>query len=244
MQKEIKYIIKQLKNLLSQLLNKYNKQLPYIIISIIAVIIVIGGIALFTELTENLKTEELKQLDTTITQLIMSHRSASLTQYFVFVTHVGDVYGYIVVSVLCTLIFYLIFKSWHYAVQLGVVMILALSSNIILKQIINRSRPELEHLVTVETLSYPSGHAMTAMAFYGFLIYLFYRFKINRLSKWIIIVLLSLLILSIGISRIYLGVHFPSDVLGGFIAGFIWVILCALIFNIITLFKKDPSTLN
>jgi len=121
-------------------------------------------------------------------------------------------------------------------------MLLALSSNLILKQIINRSRPELEHLVTVKTLSYPSGHAMTAMAFYGFLIFLFYGFKIHRFLKFTIITLLIFLIFSIGISRIYLGVHFPSDILGGFVAGFIWVIFCAFVFSIITVFGKDPKT--
>ncbi|WP_313791396.1 phosphatase PAP2 family protein [Lacinutrix neustonica] len=88
-------------------------------------------------------------------------------------------------------------------------------------------------------MSYPSGHAMTAMAVYGFLIYLFYHFKINSFLKFAIITILAILILSIGISRIYLGVHFPSDIIGGFIAGFIWVVFCALVFNIIGLFRRD-----
>jgi undecaprenyl-diphosphatase len=94
----------------------------------------------------------------------------------------------------------------------------------------------------VETLSYPSGHAMSAMAFYGFLIYLITRYKINVLLKAFLILLLAILILSIGISRIYLGVHFPSDIAGGFIAGFIWVIFCIVVFDLIELFFKDTQT--
>ena len=83
---------------------------------------------------------------------------------------------------------------------------------------------------------------MSAMAFYGFLIYLVTQFNLSKLAKSSIIAGLSFLILSIGISRIYLGVHYPSDIAGGFIAGFIWVVFCILIFNIIELFRRDPKT--
>ncbi|WP_179354480.1 phosphatase PAP2 family protein [Winogradskyella vidalii] len=241
MQNEIKYLIQKCKQLLSALFKKQNNKLAYIIVTTIAILSVIGAVNLFVELTENLKTEKLKQLDSDITVFVHQYRTPKLTEYFVFITDVGDIYGYLTIFVLCIIAFQIIFKSWNYVIQLTIVMALALSSNVILKKIINRPRPELEHLVTVETLSYPSGHAMTAMAFYGFLIYLFYRFKINLLLKTLIIVLLTSLIISIGISRVYLGVHFPSDIIGGFIAGFIWVVLCALIFNLIKAFRTDQE---
>ncbi|MGB6150435.1 MAG: phosphatase PAP2 family protein, partial [Pricia sp.] len=115
-------------------------------------------------------------------------------------------------------------------------------SNMVLKRFIDRARPEIEHLVSVKTLSYPSGHAMSSMAFYGFLIYLIYKLKISRIWKFNLIVLLIVLILSIGISRVYLGVHFPSDVIGGWIAGTIWVTFCILIFNLIEVFRRDSQT--
>lgn len=241
MQNEIKYLIQKCKQLLSALFKKQNNKLAYIIVTTIAILSVIGAVNLFVELTENLKTEKLKQLDSDITVFVHQYRTPKLTDYFVFITDVGDIYGYLTIFVLCIIAFQIIFKSWNYVIQLTIVMALALSSNVILKKIINRPRPELEHLVTVETLSYPSGHAMTAMAFYGFLIYLFYRFKINLLIKTLIIILLTSLIISIGISRVYLGVHFPSDIIGGFIAGFIWVVLCALIFNLIKAFRTDQE---
>ncbi|MGJ8549665.1 phosphatase PAP2 family protein [Winogradskyella wichelsiae] len=242
MQNEIKIIINKVRQLLSTVFKHQNEQLPYIVISIVAILIVIGSVNVFIELTQNLKTNALAEFDTIITDYILTYRTPSLTQYFIYITNIGDVFGYLIVFILSNLAFLMIFKNWKYVIQLSVVLVLALSSNLILKRIINRSRPELEHLVTVETLSYPSGHAMTAMAFYGFLIYLFYTFRINPILKIGIIILLTFLILSIGISRIYLGVHFPSDIVGGFIAGFIWVILCGLIFNFIRVFRKDPRT--
>tara|TARA_Y100000815_G_scaffold275529_2_gene314336 strand:- start:90 stop:773 length:684 start_codon:yes stop_codon:yes gene_type:complete len=227
---------------LSQLLKKYDSKLPYFITSIITASIVVGGIKLFIELTEELKSQYLANWDTNISEVVQLYRSPFLTKYFVFVTNVGDTIGYLIIFTLCTIIFYVAFKSWKYVVQLAVVMILALSSNLILKQLINRSRPDVEHLVTVETFSYPSGHAMIAMAFYGLLIYLISQFQIKKIWKSLLITLSVILILSIGISRIYLGVHFPSDIAGGYIAGFIWVVFCVMIFYLIKIFRRDPTT--
>ncbi|QOD59403.1 phosphatase PAP2 family protein [Polaribacter haliotis] len=242
MQKEIILVIDKSREFLSKKLTKYDEKLPYAITVLIALIIVISGIKLFVELTESLQTELLGTFDSKITEYIISFRNPALTNYFSFVTEVGDALGYLVVFSLCSILFYLIFKRWKYAGQLTLILLLALSSNVILKQIINRARPTLEHLVTVKTLSYPSGHAMTAMAFYGFLIYLVATFNMRKFFKFGIITLLVLLILSIGVSRIYLGVHFPSDILGGFIAGFVWVIFCVLLLNLLKVFKTDPKT--
>jgi undecaprenyl-diphosphatase len=78
---------------------------------------------------------------------------------------------------------------------------------------------------------------MSAMAFYGFLIYLCVRYEVKKPLRILIVTVLALLILSIGLSRIYLGVHFPSDVAAGFVGGFIWVMFCAIIFNVFELWQ-------
>ena len=79
---------------------------------------------------------------------------------------------------------------------------------------------------------------MASMAFYGFLIYLIYKNISNKYLKWALIVVLSLLIISIGISRIYLGVHYTSDVLGGFLLSISYLILYTNIVNSIVDSKK------
>lgn len=235
-------LIRKFRDFLKHHFRKDNPKLPYIIIVLIALIIVVAGINIFIELTEFLKDDLLAQYDQRISEYVVSHRSPVLTDYFIFITHVGDVYGYMIILGLAIVASLLYFKNWKYILQTVFVLILASISNVMLKRLVNRARPGAEHLVVVETLSYPSGHAMGAMAFYGFLIYLVYRFKIGHpLLKWGIIFLLLVIILSIGISRIYLGVHYPSDIVGGYIAGLIWVFLCILLFNLAEVFRRDPK---
>ncbi len=240
--KHLLKILKEIKHFINGTMKRKNVTLPYIIMGVITFAVFIASIKLFIELTNVLKSETLSIYDTEISAFAARQRSPLLTDYFVLVTDVGDAIGYLIVFFSCAIIFYLVFKSWKYIIQLITVLVLALSSNLLLKQIINRARPDVEHLVTVETLSYPSGHAMMAMAFYGILIYLIWQFPWNSLLRYGLIFLLAVLILSIGYSRIYLGVHFPSDILGGYIAGFIWVIFCIIIFNLIRIFRRDPAT--
>lgn len=242
MRKTIKLLIDKLRAFLREKFHQYDVTLPYIITVVIALIVVVGGINLFVELTDTLKSDLLADYDQQITEYVISYRSPLLSKYFIFVTHVGDVYGYAFVLGVFTLMSIFIFKRWKYTIQIVFVLLLSAVSNLMLKRFVDRARPGIEHMVSVETLSYPSGHAMSAMAFYGFLMYLFYRFKINMFLKIGIMMLLGLLILSIGLSRIYLGVHFPSDIAGGYIAGFIWVVFCVLLFNLIEVFRRDPRT--
>lgn len=234
--------IRGIRNFIFQLFGSYQQKLPYVLMVAIALLIVIGGINLFIELTATLQTETLAAYDQEITQYIISHRNPALTIYFKFVTEVGDVHGYLIVLGISILLTALVFKRWKYIAQISLALLLATLSNVMLKRFIDRARPGIEHLVVVKTLSYPSGHAMSAMAFYGFLIYLVYRIRMNNILKMSLYIFLVLLILSIGISRIYLGVHFPSDIAGGFIAGLIWVVFCILIFNLMEVFRKDPVT--
>lgn len=242
MQKELLRLLKYLKKILARKFKQFDERAAYILTALVASIIFIAGVKIFIELTATLKSDYLVQTDRSVTRFVQQYRAPGLTDYFIIVTDMGDTVGYLVAFTVCTLLSYFIFKSWKYVVQIGLVMILALSSNLILKQAINRARPDVEHLVTVETLSYPSGHAMMSMAFYGFLIYLVSQIAMSKVYKSGIIILLLLFIASIGVSRIYLGVHFPSDVAGGFIAGFIWVVFCIMTFNLIKIFKRDPST--
>ena len=95
MKKTLFAFIKSVRKFLADKFHQYDKGLPYLITVIIALVIVVGGINLFIELTETLKTEVLANYDTSITDAIISRRTPALTSYFKFVTDVGDFYGYL-----------------------------------------------------------------------------------------------------------------------------------------------------
>ncbi len=88
--------------------------------------------------------------------------------------------------------------------------------------------------------SLPSGHSMVSLAFYGLIIYFIYKNIENKHIKWTLIAVLSLLIVFIGISRIYLGVHYTSDVLAGFLLAIPYLIIYISTFNKIVM-ERDKS---
>ena len=94
-----------------------------------------------------------------------------------------------------------------------------------LKLLFSRPRPIDINLITESGYSYPSGHSMMSMAFYGLLIYFISNSKLSNWKKYTLNILLSILVLLIGFSRIYLGVHFASDVIAGFSLSLAYLIL-------------------
>ena len=138
-----------------------------------------------------------------------------------FITNFG---GAIFLIVLTMALFILIKnKKIGFSVFSNLVIITVL--NQLLKRILQRPRPTEFRIIEETGYSFPSGHSMVSMAFYGYLIYLIYKYVKNKYVKWISIGVLSLLICSIGISRIYLGVHYTSDVLGGFLISISYLII-------------------
>ena len=111
--------------------------------------------------------------------------------------------------------------------NLGIITIL----NQLLKRILQRPRPEEFRIINESGYSFPSGHSMVSMAFYGYLIYLIYKYVKNKYLKWFLITILGILIVNIGISRIYLGVHYTSDVLAGFLISISYLIVYISIVN-------------
>jgi membrane-associated phospholipid phosphatase len=102
-----------------------------------------------------------------------------------------------------------------------------------LKALFNRSRPISPLLGEVAGLSFPSGHAFMSFTFFGLLIYVVYQRVDHKLVKWMLICLLLTITFLVGMSRIYLRVHYPSDVMAGFAIGTMWLILSLYIMHLI-----------
>ena len=138
-----------------------------------------------------------------------------------FVTNFGGAIFLIILAM--TLLILIKDKKIGLSILSNLVIITVL--NQLLKIILQRPRPTEYRIIEETGYSFPSGHSMISMAFYGYLIYLIYKYVKNKYIKWISIVVLSLLICTIGISRIYLGVHYTSDVLGGFLISISYLVI-------------------
>lgn len=97
--------------------------------------------------------------------------------------------------------------------------------NFALKEIVQRPRPEGFRLIAETGYSFPSGHSMVAVAFYGFLIWLILRYEEDRLQRWIWSLALFFVVIMIGVSRVYLGVHYFSDVVAGYCVAAVWLVI-------------------
>ena len=241
MEEFIRKYIYEIKLFIKRNINFENDELPYIITILIAAVFFITGLNLFLEIAEQLAEDDLHGFDLFISNLIIAFRNEALTNILVFITHLGDRFAYITLTIIIAIILLIKSKKWNFILQIIAVNIIAFFINIFLKGYYGRERPSAEHLVEVSYLSFPSGHAMSAAAFYGFLIYLCLRYVKSLWLKLLISLICFLLILSIGLSRIYLGVHYPSDVLAGFLGGFFWVAFCIIIFNILGLLRKRKN---
>jgi membrane-associated phospholipid phosphatase len=117
-----------------------------------------------------------------------------------------------------------------YSLRVPVVALGSISLNLLLKAFYHRPRPD-SPLISASGLSFPSGHAMISASFYGLLIYITWRHVDNRSLRWLLTVLLTALILLIGLTRVYLNVHYASDVLAGFCAGALWLLVAIPMLN-------------
>ena len=157
-------------------------------------------------------TNNITKFDDTIYNFLISKRSTGLDFYFKNITRLGNT----ITIVIAMLLLIITLKDIHRIIAIiGVGA--TVTMNQIVKFIIRRPRPDHLRLIAQNGYSFPSGHSMVSIALYGFLIYFINKKVNNKPLKIILTLLLTVIIISIGLSRIYVGVHYPSDVLAGYL---------------------------
>ncbi|MFV0560915.1 MAG: phosphatase PAP2 family protein [Enterococcus sp.] len=165
----------------------------------------------------------LTNFDTAITQVIRS-LYPYFTSFFIGITQLGNPVVVGCIYLICAFALYRKnFKISALWLSVNVIGIAALLNSGI-KLLVARQRPALEHLVTETSYSFPSGHSTGSMMLYGTLFCLVPLLINSKNWRLFIRILLIGVILAVGISRIYLGVHFPSDVVGGYALGITWLL--------------------
>lgn len=164
-------------------------------------------------------------IDQSVFNFLAKTVSPEMTSVMRFFTALGS-HQFLIPAFLCFIAFYYFIKKhkW-YTIKIIVMALSNLLLMLTLKFFFGRPRPLIPLLKEVPGLSFPSGHAFMSMTFYGLIAYIVYRESKDKTFKWTIIILLLLLVLMIGISRVYLRVHYASDVIAGYCFGTLTLII-------------------
>lgn len=176
-------------------------------------------------------------------------RTPMRTEVATVITRIANVLGQAVTTIIITVAL-ILRKKWRTGLWFGLTVLFgAAGLNGLMKEVFARVRPDqIDHLVEQGGYSFPSGHSMGSMIIYGGLLFIIFRYMSSRRADWLIgkivlSIVLGVLILFIGLSRIYLGVHFPSDVIAGFALGLSWVTLMIALLGL-KVTKKEFQSKN
>ena len=221
---EIKKFITKHKTFFSFLQKRLNKNTFYGLPLTLLSLALIYVLALFGGIVEDIiNSDIIVSADVRVANLLAVFRSADLTNFFTWITLLGK-WQVVSIFTIATILLLWIWKKRSYIRPLLLGIIGSEIFTFIGKVVFHRARPNIA-LYAENSFSFPSGHATIAIAFYGFLAYLLIRNAKNWKNKINVFFVSFIVIILIGFSRIYLGVHYLSDVWGGYLAGAIWLII-------------------
>lgn len=187
----------------------------------------VGVLFLFSWLAEEVFEGDTQKFDEGVRAAINQHASPALTSVMRFITFFGSTI-FILALGICVVVVFIWIKWRHAALLFTITMAGALVLNGTLKLLFHRARPEAYFgIIAPTSYSFPSGHALYSFCFYGTLAVITSARLHSRAIRFVIWAAAVSLILLVGMSRIYLGVHYPSDVLAGYMTAFIWVMAVA-----------------
>lgn len=193
-------------------------------IRVIGILISVLSLWIFARLARRVLAEQSHSLDTAIMVAIRGIHTPLFDQAMMGTTFLGDP---TVLLLLCLAVAVWLYKR-HRRSQANTLAIAAVGSLIlqyVLKQLFTRERPDLwEQFINLRDYSFPSGHAVMSLVIYGMLGYLLAIHFPHR--QKLITTVTVLLVFAIGFSRVYLGVHWPTDVIAGYAAGAMWLVAC------------------
>lgn len=191
----------------------------------------------FAKITEDVvRMEFVTNIDSWLNNNIKSLWNPSLNNIAIFITNIAKPTNILIYSTVLLIVLF-IKRKWYHLLLLTTSMTLGGISMRLIKLLIHRIRP-ISSLINVSGYSFPSGHATMATIFFTILLYAFKNDIKNRVIKLFYILIMVLTFLLVGFSRVYLNVHWFSDVIAGFSLGIFWVSLLVLIFKFVSVVEK------
>ncbi|MET1032120.1 phosphatase PAP2 family protein [Domibacillus tundrae] len=202
---------------------------PYVYYGSLAVFLILFTWGFF-EVVDALQENEVAAFDATIIKEVQSWVNEGRTARMVFMTELASVIFLTIATGLIAL-FLVIRRRYGWALFFVLVNGLGGVFNDFLKELFKRQRPDILPLIEQGGYSFPSGHSMGSFIFYGALSFMLFRLLKGKWKKMIAAVLAGCMILLVGLTRIYLGVHYPSDVIAGFSIGAAWLFFWIMLFH-------------
>jgi membrane-associated phospholipid phosphatase len=204
-------------------------------------LVLTGGAWVFGVMAEELAEGD-TEIDMRFADWLHEHASRGWTEFFEFVTFLGNVPTLAVVTFVAAILL----SRRRQTAELQLLLLAAVGTQILtvgLKLGFERERPFFsDPLATESTYSFPSGHASVSLAVYGTIGYIMARHASTRHAQLAWLGAAALLVLLIGFSRLYLGVHFLSDVIAGFSLGLAWVAFCVVLLHLRLRLKARRQT--
>ncbi|WP_252313299.1 phosphatase PAP2 family protein [Sinobaca sp. H24] len=187
-------------------------------------LVCLSGLAAFIILAQDVAGGTSTAWEKPIIEAVRSWTNTFTTEIFKFITSLASVIFTTIVTTLLTLLFW-VQKKWKKGWIAAVAVGGSGAVNYGLKNLFSRERPAVNQLIEADGFSFPSGHAMNALVMYGMIVIITVLIVKNAALKIAVAAAAVVLILLIGLSRIYLGVHYPGDVMGGFIVASMWLLI-------------------
>ncbi|MEO6538069.1 MAG: phosphatase PAP2 family protein [Ferruginibacter sp.] len=208
---------------------KYFKKLPLPLLVLLGLFG--GALLLFVLIVHEVLAEKEEAVDLAIFNFFSLHViSNSLTGFMKAVTWFASA-SFLKIGYALLVVIYLFKKHWKRAVEIAVIGLGGFLVNYFMKLSFHRLRPPHPLIEPLNNFSFPSGHATSAFIFYGLLTYLIWKTNISKWYKYFLGFLFISFSFLIGLSRIYLRVHYPSDVAAGVCIGFAWLLLTVWLFE-------------
>jgi membrane-associated phospholipid phosphatase len=204
----------------------------------IVVCLFVVALAAFVYITRRIFVLNKNRLDNNVFAYLKQHVSERNNEIMEFFTFLGTHIFLIPANLALIAYFLFIKKHKWYSIKIPAIALSSMGLMFALKNFFNRPRPNIPLLFEAKGMSFPSGHALMSVTFYGLLIYIIFKTYRDKDWKWVPISLLIILIIIIGLSRIYLRVHYASDVLAGYCIGFLWLVFAIWLLNKIEKYSR------
>lgn len=185
------------------------------------------SLGLFLFLAKTYDSDFVEYMDIQVMKGIQGLEHENVTFVMKFFSYIGDTVRVVIISVIILVVLYKVFHQRAELVLFAIVLIGSTVFNVILKNFFQRERPDLIRMIIEDSYSFPSGHTMAALSLYGVVSFLLWRHIPKQSGRICLLCLSGSLIVGIGVSRIYLGAHYPSDVVGAYLISGFWLMLMA-----------------